>query len=67
MLWSPSRTDPPAIRRPRRAWPSSARPTVVLPDPDSPTTPRISPGAIVNDTSLITGVPVDSIADLQVL
>src|SRR5262249_35943240 len=62
MSRSPSSTVPPAIRRPRRAWPSMARPTVVLPDPDSPTTPKISPRAIPNDTSLMTGVPVDSIA-----
>jgi len=27
------------------------RPTVVLPQPDSPTSPNVSPGAMVNDTS----------------
>ena len=30
---------------------STVRPTVVLPQPDSPTSPSVSPGAIVNETS----------------
>src|SRR5712691_8815115 len=49
---SPMRTEPPLISAPRRAWPRRASPTVVLPEPDSPTRPRTSPGAMLNETSL---------------
>ena len=36
---------------PRRAWPSSARTTVVFPDPDSPTRPSTWPACTANETS----------------
>ena len=38
------RMIPAPTRPPRRTCPSSAIPTVVLPEPDSPTRPRTSPG-----------------------
>ena len=44
--WPAITTRPAATRTPRRAWPSSASPTVVLPEPDSPTSPSTSPGRI---------------------
>ncbi len=58
MSTSPTRMLPPAIAAPRRVWPSSARPTVVLPEPDSPTRPSTSPGAIVNETSSTMSISV---------
>src|ERR1700730_838097 len=51
-LMSPIRTEPPLISAPRRAWPSNASPTVVFPDPDSPTRPSTSPGAMLKERSL---------------
>src|SRR5665213_2914639 len=42
------------MRRPRRAYPSNASATVVLPEPDSPTMPSTSPELTENDTSLTT-------------
>ena len=46
-----SRISPPAIRPGRSSRPRMASPVIDLPAPDSPTTPRISPGRIVSDTS----------------
>src|ERR1700722_100411 len=54
-----NRTDPATISRPRRACPSSAWATVVLPEPDSPTRPRISPASTWNETSATTSAPDD--------
>src|SRR5262245_46550893 len=45
------------MRRPRRAWPSRARATVVLPEPDSPTRPSTSPAWTANEISLTTSWP----------
>ena len=44
----PSSRTVPAVGSIRR---STARPTVVLPQPDSPTSPSVSPGPIVKLTS----------------
>ena len=50
MSTSPTRMLPRGDRARRAACGrAAARPTVVLPDPDSPTSPSTSPGAIVND------------------
>src|SRR5258708_3477748 len=46
-------TSPDAIRPGGSISPITAVPVIDLPAPDSPTTPRISPGAISNDTSSI--------------
>src|SRR5258708_30442312 len=45
------------MRRPRRAWPSRARATVLLPEPDSPTRPSTSPAWTANEISLTTSAP----------
>src|SRR3954468_6750686 len=47
------RTSPPAMRPGGSIRPITAVPVIDLPAPDSPTTPRISPGAMSNDTSSI--------------
>ena len=52
-----SRISPPVTDSPRRVCPSSARATVVFPDPDSPTRPSTSPGRTVNEIPLTTGGP----------
>src|SRR5450830_320314 len=43
MSCSPTCTTPPDSRQPRRAYPSSARAMVVLPEPDSPINASTSP------------------------
>src|SRR5579862_3161417 len=60
MLSPPMWMLPPRIRTPGRVKPSRASASVVLPLPDSPTTPRISPGATSKLTSSTTGSPLSS-------
>ena len=54
MSW-PSKTIVPDVGFTR---PRSARPSVVLPEPDSPTMPIASPRASVSETSLTTSLAV---------
>ena len=58
-------TRPPAMRRPLRARPRSATPTVLLPEPDSPTRPRTCPRATRNVMSSTTGVPRPSVTTVR--
>ncbi len=46
MLSPPTSMVPARNSTPGRVYPSNAKAKVLLPLPDSPTTPRISPGAI---------------------
>ena len=55
------------IRAPRRVCPSSARPTVDLPEPDSPTSPSTSPARIANEISSTMSTPRRRDLDAQVL
>ena len=51
MRWPSSRISPPATRPGGSSRPMMAAPVSDLPAPDSPTTPRISPGAISKEMS----------------